>query len=77
MNQTQHQTGGEDGLKFYKIIVDEAHKYLRTNGILALEIGYDQKEEVVDLIEKSQNYKEIYCKKDLFDNDRIIVCKRK
>ena len=28
--------GGEDGLKFYKIIIDQAHKYLKENGIILL-----------------------------------------
>lgn len=69
--------GGEDGLDFYKTIVDNAYKYLNPNGIIALEIGYDQREEVVDLIEKSKKYKDVYCKKDLFGNSRVIVCKRK
>jgi len=69
--------GGEDGLKFYRIIVQNAHKYLNQNGILALEIGYDQREEVINLLEQTGKYTEIYCKKDLAKNDRIIVCKLK
>lgn len=69
--------GGEDGLDFYKIIAENAYKYLNKDGILALEIGYDQKEEVISLLEKVGQYKEIYCKKDLGNNDRIIVCKLK
>ena len=69
--------GGEDGLNFYRIIVENAYKYLNRDGILALEIGYDQKEEVIALLEKVGQYTDIYCKKDLGDNDRIIVCKLK
>jgi len=42
-----------------------------------LEIGYDQKEEVISLVENSNKYKEIYSKKDFAGNDRIIVCKRR
>lgn len=69
--------GGEDGLDFYKIIAENAYKYLNKDGVLALEIGYDQKEEVITLLEKVGQYTDIYCKKDLGDNDRIIVCKLK
>ena len=69
--------GGEDGLNFYKIIAENAYKYLNKDGILALEIGYDQKDEVIKLLEEVGEYTEIYCKKDLENNDRIIVCKLK
>ena len=69
--------GGEDGLNFYRIIAENAYKYLNEDGILALEIGYDQKEEVINLLEEVGQYTGIYCKKDLGDNDRIIVCKLK
>ena len=69
--------GGEDGLNFYRIIAENAYKHLNKDGILALEIGYDQKEEVMDLLEEVGQYTNIYCKKDLGDNDRIIVCKLK
>lgn len=66
--------GGEDGLEFYKSIIDQAYKYLNTNGILALEIGYDQKQEVLKLLKKSGKYKNIYSKKDLSGNDRVVIC---
>ena len=69
--------GGIDGLDFYKVIAQNAYKYLNKDGVLALEIGYDQKEEVINLLELEGKYIEIYSKKDLGDNDRIIVCKLK
>ena len=68
--------GGKDGLKFYKIIAENAYKYLNEGGVLALEIGYDQKEEVIKLLEQTDKYTDIYCKKDLGDNDRIVICKK-
>lgn len=67
--------GGQDGLDFYRKIAQEAWKYLEAEGILALEIGYDQKEEVVKLLKGSGKYTDIYSKKDLSGNDRIVVCK--
>ena len=66
--------GGDDGLDFYKIIIQTAYKHLKKNGILALEIGYDQKEEVINLIKENEKYMNIYSKKDLAGNDRIIIC---
>lgn len=66
--------GGKDGLNFYKNIAENAYKHLSKNGILALEIGYDQKEEVINLLNLSGHYKNIYCKKDLSGNNRVIIC---
>lgn len=68
--------GGEDGLDIYRRIIGEAYKFLNDNGYLCLEIGYDQKEDVIKLIEETIHYKEIYSKKDLAGNDRIVVCKK-
>ena len=67
--------GGKDGLKFYKIIIEEAKNYLKENGKLILEIGYDQKEEVENLIKQSGQYKKIEVIKDLSQNDRVIIVK--
>lgn len=69
--------GGDDGLNFYRIIVDEAYNYLNENGKLFLEIGYDQKNEVIEIINQNGKYKDIYSKKDLYGNDRIIVATAK
>lgn len=69
--------GGEDGLELYRRIIKEAYKYLNNNGTLALEIGYNQKDKVINLIKASNMYKDIYSKKDLSNNDRIVVCKKR
>ena len=67
--------GGYDGLDFYRKIINTADEYLKFHGYLCFEIGYDQKEEVEELIREQGKYIETYCKKDLCDNDRIIVTK--
>ena len=67
--------GGEDGLDFYRKIVKESYKYLKKYGYLCLEIGYDQKIDVIELIENEEKYQDTYSKKDLYGNDRIIVTK--
>ena len=69
--------GGEDGLDLYRRIIKEAYKYLYNNGILALEIGYNQKDKVINLLKESNMYKEIYSKKDLSNIDRIVVCRKR
>ncbi len=69
--------GGKDGLSFYKILANEAYKFLNNEGYLCMEIGYDQKEEVIKLLNNTGKYKEIYSKKDLAGNDRIVVATRK
>lgn len=67
--------GGETGLDFYEKIIREAYDYIKYDGYLCLEIGYDQKIDVIELLENQKMYKNIYCKKDLYGNDRIIVAK--
>ncbi len=67
--------GGEDGLDFYKKIIDKGYEYLKYGGYICLEIGYDQKEEVMKIIDDKKQYINTYCKKDLYDNDRVIVTK--
>lgn len=68
--------GGENGLDFYKKIIEQAPDYLTENGKIFLEIGYDQKQEVVGIIEKTKQYKMVECKKDLAGNDRMIMAKK-
>ena len=63
--------GKEDGLYFYRKIVTDAKQFLKTGGILAFEIGYDQGEEVSDLMKKA-GYDKVFVKKDLAGLDRIV-----
>lgn len=67
--------GGYDGLDFYRKIISEGYEYLKYKGYMCLEIGYDQKEEVIEIIEKQEKYSNTYSKKDLSGNDRIVVTK--
>ena len=67
--------GGNDGLDFYRIIAIKAKDYLKENGILALEIGYDQKDQINEIL-KYEEYKQIENIKDLANNDRVIICRR-
>lgn len=67
--------GGLDGLKFYRRIIKEAYEHMKYNSYLCMEIGYDQKEEVIELIEYQKKFTDIYCIKDLYGNDRVIVAR--
>ncbi|MBU5293104.1 peptide chain release factor N(5)-glutamine methyltransferase [Anaerosalibacter bizertensis] len=64
--------GGEEGLLFYKKIVPESKKYLKSGGILAFEIGYDQGIKVKKLLEKN-GFKDISIIKDFQGLDRVVV----
>lgn len=65
--------GGKDGLDFYRKLIEEAPGYLEEGGYLCLEIGYNQKEAVLKLIQENGKYTHSYSKKDLAGNDRIII----
>lgn len=67
--------GGYDGLDFYRKIIGNGYEYLKYKGYICLEIGYDQKIDVIELIENEEHYIDTYCKKDLYGNDRVIVTK--
>ncbi len=67
--------GGKDGLKYYRKIIKQAYEYMKYNSELCLEIGYDQKTDVIEIIEYQKKFTNIYCKKDLYSNDRVIVAK--
>ena len=66
--------GKEDGLYFYRRIVDEGRKYLKSGGWLLFEIGHDQREEVMQLMEEA-GFVEISAKKDLAGLDRVVMAR--
>ena len=65
--------GGRGGLEFYKKILNEAHKHLKTNGYLMLEIGYNQGKAVINLAHKNLKLITKQPIKDLAGNDRILI----
>ena len=69
--------GGEDGLDFYRRILDETWRYLVEEGVLLLEIGYDQGIAVTLLAEEAGAYGPVEIVKDLAGKDRVAVIKRK
>ena len=63
--------GKEDGLFFYRKIIEDAKKYLKPQGWLLFEIGYDQAEAVNQLMEAA-GFEQIIVKKDLAGLDRVV-----
>ncbi|MBS5884835.1 MAG: peptide chain release factor N(5)-glutamine methyltransferase [Clostridium sp.] len=64
--------GGDDGLVFYKRIIEESKTTLNNEGVLAFEIGYDQGEEVSNLMKEAGFYN-IKLVKDLAGLDRVVL----
>ncbi len=65
--------GGDDGLKFYRIIADCAAEHLTDDGVIMTEVGYDQAAEVVKLFKKIGKSEVV---KDLDGIERIVVCRK-
>ena len=61
--------GDADGMKFYKIIAENYEDYLVDNGVLALELGYDEANDIRALFEG----KNVVIKKDLANLDRVAI----
>ncbi|NLA12773.1 MAG: peptide chain release factor N(5)-glutamine methyltransferase [Tissierellia bacterium] len=65
--------GGVDGLDYYKPIVELFKKICEENGVLAVEIGRQQKKSVEEIFLNSKVFKEVKAYRDLAGNDRVII----
>ena len=63
--------GKEDGLYFYRRIVEESPRYLKKGGKLYFEIGHDQGDDVSRLM-KEAGFSDVTVKKDLAGLDRVV-----
>ena len=64
--------GKEDGLYFYRKIVDESVNYLKDKAMVLFEIGHDQVEDVSVLL-KEAGFSNVWVKKDLAGLDRVVI----
>ena len=62
--------GGEDGLHFYRKIIEKAPEYLNNRGYLVFEIGHDEAKDIFALMEDKFDVEVI---KDLSKLDRVVV----
>ena len=67
--------GGDDGLKFYRMIFKDAKKVLKEKALLFFEIGYDQRENLTLLAKEYFNSAEIKVFKDINNKDRMLMIK--
>ena len=64
--------GGDDGLKFYRMIFENAHKVLKEKSMLFFEIGYDQRENLTALAHEYFKDAHIEVFKDINKKDRML-----
>ncbi|MEM1377357.1 MAG: peptide chain release factor N(5)-glutamine methyltransferase [Pseudomonadota bacterium] len=66
--------GGADGLQAYKTIAEYASHFLNANGMIAVEIGFDQAA-MVTIIFEQQGFKKVRLAMDLGGRDRALLFK--
>ncbi|MBN1113942.1 MAG: peptide chain release factor N(5)-glutamine methyltransferase [Oligoflexia bacterium] len=67
--------GGENGLLFHSIIADKAIVFLKKGGLLFLEIGFNQSEQVVRLFGNG-TWTDVRVVNDLNNNPRVLIAKK-
>ncbi len=63
--------GMEDGLFFYRSIIEQSKAFLEPGGVLLFEIGHDQGEEVLEYMSQ-HGFVDVVIKKDLVGLDRVV-----
>ncbi len=69
--------GGKTGLDSIKKIIFEAHAFLVQKGILLLEIGHDQKDQIKETIDDCGNYENVFFNKDYSGHYRMVCMRKK
>jgi len=64
--------GSDDGLECFKEIINSAHRYLKPGGVLLLEIGHDQQDDIRRIVSDSGPYDDFSCTKDYAGHDRVV-----
>lgn len=69
--------GDSDGLAGHRKIIEAAHNYMKTGGLLMLEIGYDQRDDVRRIAASVDGYEDFTCSKDYSGYDRVVWMRKK
>ncbi|MFV0254668.1 MAG: peptide chain release factor N(5)-glutamine methyltransferase [Erysipelotrichaceae bacterium] len=67
--------GGDDGLYYYRILLANIKEFLNSKYLIAMEIGYDQKVDILALANKYFPQASIEVKQDLNGKDRMLIIK--
>ena len=64
--------GGDDGLKFYRKILQQSHQFMKPEFMMAFEMGYQQRETLTDLIKAHYPQAQVLCRQDMNRVDRMM-----
>lgn len=65
--------GGTDGLDFYRRLLTDSPRYVRSGGRLLMEIGTSQASTVLDLFRHHATFTNPSCLQDYTGHDRVVV----
>jgi release factor glutamine methyltransferase len=69
--------GGPDGLAIVRRLIAESPRVLRGGGLLALECGHDQAEQIVALLRTGGVWDQVGARRDLAGIKRVVTARRK
>ena len=69
--------GGNDGLVFHRRLVREAANFLKSDGLLAIEVGQGQARHVSGLAQDGENYYNVQTFLDMASIERVISARKK
>lgn len=64
--------GGEDGLEFYRAIIENYNNSLKSGGMIAFEVGINQAQKVSELLKKAE-FENITVTEDLNGIERVVT----
>jgi release factor glutamine methyltransferase len=69
--------GDQDGLSCFRKIIGSAHNYLKPHGVLLLEIGHEQKDDVRRIVSDCDFYDDFNHAKDYSGYDRVVWMRKR